>query len=127
MKLVLAWIGVALCVAVLSALVRHDWKRLTGSRRLVEGEVVGHRQVDDGESRCYAAIYAFSAEGERHEVVDPIASARRTPVVGAVRQLAYPAGHPALARPPAPVVWTGVYLFLIVTIAILLSQVIMAA
>ena len=103
----------ALCLFSLWAIARHDWLRLTRPSRRVVGEVIGHRTRLDGESRNFAAIYRFTAEDAVHEVQDMVLNAAPRPAVGSLRELVYPAGHPELARPPRPLLWGTVYLFLI--------------
>lgn len=109
--------GIALCLFSLWALARHDWLRLTRPMRRITAEVIGHRTSRDLDDRFitrHAAIYRFCDESGEHEVVDPVYSAKAEPSVGTRRELAYPAGHPELARPPRAALWAALYLFLIV-------------
>lgn len=107
------WAEIALCLFSLGALARHDWPRLTLSTRRVMAQVTGHRTGWDEAALTFAAIYRFTDESGTHEVIDAVYSARPQPPVGTQRELSYPVGHPALARPPRPWLWLTVYLLLI--------------
>ena len=114
--------GIALCLFSLWALARHDWLRLTRPARQAIGTVVGHRTGLDEGQRTYAPIYRFVAEDGEHEVIDPVYSRRANPDIGTVRTLSWPEGHPDLARPPRPLLWAVVYLFLTGTAVLLLAK-----
>ncbi len=114
--------GIALCLFSLWAIARHDWLRLTRPSRRALGEVTGYRSnLEDG-SYSYAAIYSFADERDEHEVVDAVYSAVRQPELGAIRELAYPQGHPELARPPRLWLWGGVYLTLLGLLGVLIAK-----
>lgn len=101
-------VGLFLCLACLWLLGRRDWLRLARPRRQVTARVTGHRvSHDDGTS--YSAIYAFTDESGRHEVIDAVYEPAPRPPVGAVCELTYPEGRPDLARPPRPILWLIVY------------------
>ena len=93
----------------LVAVARRDWVRLTRPTRCVDGAVVGHRERVTVDGRSYAAIYAFAADGGEHRVVDAVYSGAPRPAVGVHRMLAFPDGHPELARPPRPVLTLLIY------------------
>jgi hypothetical protein len=100
--------GLFLCLACLWLLGRRDWLRLTRPRRRATGRVTGHRvSHDDGTS--YSAIYAFTDESGRHEVIDAVYEPTPRPPVGTMLELVYPEGRPDLARPPRPFLWLFVY------------------
>lgn len=115
------WAGIALCAFSLWAIGRHDVLRLTRPSRRVLARVKGHRASWENSSKSYAAIYAFSAEGGEHEVEDALHSSYPIPAVGELRELAYPDGRPDLARPPRPSMWLAIYVFLLLTTALLFS------
>jgi len=104
--------GIGLSLFALWAIARHDWLRLTRPSRRVLGEVAGHRKATDGDGTNWAAIYRFRAEDGEHEVVDQVLSTKPAPPLGTLVELAYPVGHPDLARPPRIWLWVGVYLLL---------------
>lgn len=114
--------GMALCLFSLWAIARHDRLRLTRPMRRGLGEVVGHRIGREDGQATYAPIYRFTAEDGVHEVVDPVFSSRKQPDLGTRRELAWPQGHPELARPPRPLLWAAVYLFLGVLFAVLAAK-----
>jgi hypothetical protein len=116
------WAGMALCLFSLWALARYDWLRLTRPSRRVMGRVIGHRTGWDEGSKNYAAIYAFSDESGAHEVIDSVYSGSPRPSVGTLRELAYPAGRPELARPPRLALWLSVYAMLMALAAILFAK-----
>jgi hypothetical protein len=101
--------GIALCLFGLGVLARHDWLRLTRPTRRVLGRVTGHRISRDSDGESFAAIYSFTAENGLQEVVDAVYHANRQPPVGTIRELAYPEGHPKLARPPRLWLWLTIY------------------
>ncbi len=76
----------------------------------------------ENSARSYAPIYTFVAEGGSHQVEDAVHSSFAKPEVGTLRELAYPDGHPELARPQRPLMWTVVYGFLLVLMALLFSR-----
>lgn len=125
METVIAWVALAFVSIVLVLVLRSDLPRWRGSARTVQGEVVGHRSSLDDNSRSYAVIYRFSAEGAAHEVVDQVYVGSRHPPVGTQVSLSYPPGRPDLARVPRPLMWLGVYAFLIAAIWLLVTQVIL--
>ena len=86
--------GIALCLFSLWAIARHDWLRLTRPSCRVTGVVIGHRSSWDDNSKTYAAIYRFRDESGEHEVIDAVYRPARQPELGAIRELAYPQGHP---------------------------------
>lgn len=114
--------GMALCLFSLWAIARHDVLRLTRPQRRVTGEVVDHRESRDNDGISYAAIYRFVDGSGEHRVTDPVLSASRQPPLGTMRELAYPAGRPDLARPPRPLLWGAVYLFLIALVAMFVAK-----
>ena len=114
--------GMALCLFSLWAIARYDWLRLTRPSRRALGEVTGHRSSWDDNSKTYAAIYRFRDESGEHEVIDAVYRPARQPELGAIRELAYPQGHPELARPPRPWLWGGVYLLLLGLLGILAAK-----
>ena len=101
--------GIALCLFALWAIARRDWVRWGAVMREVDAAVTGHRTSRDGDGNHYAAIYAFQAEGARHEAIDEVYSARPVPPIGQRRRLTYPARRPDLARVPRPALWLAVY------------------
>ncbi len=114
--------GVALCLFSLWAIARHDWLRLTRPGRLACGKVTGYRSNFEDGSYSYAAIYHFADESGPHEVVDAVYHLARQPELGAIRELAYPQGHPELARPPRPLLWGVIYLFLLGLLGIFIAK-----
>jgi hypothetical protein len=116
------WIGIGLCLFSLWAVARYDWLRLTRPSRRVLARVTGHRESWENSSKSYAAIYSFSAEGGTHEVEDAVHSSYPLPEVGTLRELAYPDGHPGLARPPRPLLWLMIYAFLLALPALLFAH-----
>ncbi len=114
--------GTALCLFSLWAIGRHDWLRLTRPSQRALGEVTGHRSSWDDNSKTYAAIYRFRDESGEHEVIDAVYRPARQPELGAIRELAYPQGHPELARPPRLWLWGGVYLLLLGLLGILAAK-----
>jgi len=116
------WASIALCAFALWAIARHDWLRLTRPMRRVIGTVTGHRTGYEDGHKTFAAIYAFCDETGAHDVVDPVFSAKPQPDVGTMRELAYPAGHPDLARPPRPLLWIAIYGFLLLAIGLLAAR-----
>jgi hypothetical protein len=116
------WAGIALCLFSLWALARYDWLRLTRPSRRVMARVIGHRVGWDEGAKNYAAIYAFSDESGAHEVIDSVYSGSSRPSVGTLRELAYPAGRPDLARPPRLALWLAVYAMLMALAAILFAK-----
>ena len=122
MRAYFIWAGIALCAFALWAIARHDWLRLTSPSRRVNARVTGHRTSWEDGSKSYAAIYGFTAEGGSHEVVDQVYSASQQPPLDTFRELSYPEGRPDLARPPRPILWGAIYVFLILLIAMLFSS-----
>ena len=114
--------GTALCLFSLWAIARYDWLRLVRPSRRVTGVVTGHRSSWDDNSKTYAAIYRFRDESGEHEVIDAVYRPARQPELGAIRELAYPQGHPELARPPRLWLWGGVYLLLLGLLGILVAK-----
>lgn len=112
----------ALCLFSLWAIARHDWLRLTRPGRRVTGEVTGHRSSWEDSIKTYAAIYRFRDENGEHEVADSLYRAVARPEIGTTRELAYPRGRPDLARPPRPLLWSGIYLFLLALLSILTTK-----
>ncbi len=108
----LSWLGIALLVVALTAMLWNDRLRLLRPAVRVQGEVIGHRTgMSDGDTD-YAAVYRFTADGTLHEVADGIYTAMRRPDVGTIRVLHYPEGRPDLARPPRLAFWIMVYVLL---------------
>lgn len=114
--------GIALCLFALWAIARRDRVRWGAVMRAVDAHVTGHRTRRDDDGIHYAAIYAFQAEGARHEVIDEVYSARPVPPIGQPRQLTYPAGRPDLARVPRPVLWLAIYGLLLAMVAVLSAR-----
>lgn len=125
METVIGWVALAFVGLVLILVVRSDLPRWRGSMRTVQGEVVGHRSSFDDNTRSYAAVFRFSAEGATHDVVDQVYVGTVHPPVGEKVSLSYPAGRPDLARVPRPLTWLAVYAFLIFAIWMLVTQVIL--
>lgn len=107
------WSGVALCLFSLWAIGRHDWLRLTRPSRRASAEVVGYRSSREDGRVTYAPVLRFVFEGQEHEVVDAVYSARRTPAEGTQMDVRWPEGRPDLARPPRLMMWGAVYALLI--------------
>jgi hypothetical protein len=114
--------GIALCLFSLWAISRHDWLRLIRPIRRAVGEVCNHRISHDADGVSYAAIYRFTAEDGEHEVIDAVYSVAAKPPIGTRIELTYPAGRPDLARPPRPLLWSGVYLLLFGMLGILAAK-----
>lgn len=114
--------GILLCLFSLWAIGRYDWLRLTRPARRVMGEVTGFRAGNAKGGRTYAPVYRFADEGGSHEVVDALFSSSQNPPLGSMRELTYPAGHPELARPPRPLMWTAVYLGLLALLGLLVAK-----
>lgn len=118
----LLYLGIALCLFSLWAIARRDLVRLGARMREVDAEVTGHRTRRDEDGIHYAAVYAFRAEGARHEVIDDVYSASPVPAIGQRRRLTYPAGRPDLARVPRPALWLAVYGLLLVLPVLLAAR-----
>jgi hypothetical protein len=114
--------GIALCLFSLWAIMRHDWLRLTRPSRRVLAEIVDHRMIEDGDGRSYAARYRFHDGIVLQEVTDQVGLYTPRPPVGTVTELAYPEGHPELARPPRPLTWTAVYAALLYSLGVLAAK-----
>ncbi|MBS0481852.1 MAG: hypothetical protein JSR96_06790 [Proteobacteria bacterium] len=116
------WIAAAFVGLCLFLMARPDWIRLQTMSRRVTARVTGHRSQIHNNVRSYAAIYAFDAEGQRHEVTDQVYGGREYPPVGTQVTLSYPVGRPDLARPPRPLMWLLVYGALLTMLALLIAR-----
>ncbi|MBS0473656.1 MAG: hypothetical protein JSR28_00730 [Proteobacteria bacterium] len=118
----IAWIAAGFVALCLFLVARPDWIRLRTIGRSVSAEVSGHRSQIHNNVRSYAAIYAFEAEGQHHEVIDQVYGARESPPVGTRVTLSYPVGRPDLARPPRPLMWLWVYGVLLTMLVMLIAK-----
>lgn len=122
METVIVGVALALVALCLFLVGRNDWVRLQSLARTADGEVIRHHcQIHDN-IRSYAAVYAFDAEGKRHEVTDQVYSGKPGPDVGTRIKLTYPFGRPDLARVPRPMMWLGVYAVLLFLLGILVAK-----
>jgi hypothetical protein len=115
--------GIFVCLFALWAIVRHDWLRLTRPSRRVLADVIGHCMTEDGDGRSYAARYRFHDGIAQHEVIDQVGLNSPRPPVGTVIEIAYPQGHPELARPRRPFTWLLVYAALLYGLGVLAAKV----
>ena len=122
METAIVWIAIAFVALCVGLVAKNDWPRLQRIGRSVTAEVVGHRSQIHDNTRSFAAIYAFEAEGARHEVIDQVYSGREHPPLGTRVALTYPVGRPDLARPPRPVMWLLVYAVLLLLLGILVAK-----
>jgi hypothetical protein len=114
--------GIAISLFCLWAILRLDWPRLTRPSLRVQARVIRHRISWENSAKSYAAIYAFTAESEDHEVEDALHRSFPIPELGTIVELSYPAGRPDLARPPRPLLWGLVYLLLLGMLGILTAK-----
>jgi hypothetical protein len=119
---IFSWLGFALLVVVLIAMLWDDRLRMLRPSLKVEAEVIGHRAgMSDGHTD-YAAVYRFTADGVQHDVVDNMYSTVKRPPVATITTLHYPQGRPDLARRPRPAYWTIIYVILSTTVLGLLVK-----
>ncbi|WP_088310981.1 DUF3592 domain-containing protein [Novosphingobium sp. B 225] len=114
--------AMALVLLTLALLLRSDLPRWLGMERRVDAEVIGHHSSVHDNTRSYAPVYRFGAEGRTHEVTDQVYSGREYPPVGTRVTLSYPHGRPDLARVPRPWLWLGVYAVLLYGLAVLIGK-----
>jgi hypothetical protein len=88
----------------------------------VLAEVVGHRLLDDADGRSFAARYRFHDGIAQQEVTDQVGLNAPKPPVGTLVELAYPEGHPELARPPRPLTWVAAYAGLLYGLGVLIAK-----
>lgn len=122
METVIVSIAVAFVTLCLFLAGRNDWVRLQGLARSVDAEVIRHHSQMHDNSRSYAAVYAFDAEGKRHEVTDQVYGGLPFPPVGTRVKLTYPFGRPDLARPPRPLMWLVIYGVLLFLLGVLVAK-----
>jgi hypothetical protein len=122
MERIFLGLAIAICLFSLWAIGRHDLLRLIRPGRRAIAEVTGHRSSWEDSSYTYAAIYRFRDEVGEHEVIDAVYRAVARPDVGTRVELAYPEGRPDLARPPRPLLWALIYLFLTALVCLLAAK-----
>ncbi len=122
MKDYFLYAGMALALFALWVMARRDWVRVTSPSCKVTAEVIDHRQSYSDGTRCFAAIYRFAADGTEHHVTDQVYGSTRSPPVGSVVMLAYPAGRPDMARPPRLLMWTLAYAVILFMLGVLVAS-----
>ena len=102
----IAWPALIVALLALVSLAKPEFLRFVQGVHHVQGHVVRHQSGSDG----FVPIYAFRHEGRTIEVPGMVAHASPKPSVGSPQVLNFPKKRPDLARPPAPLGRTLMYL-----------------
>lgn len=96
-----------LIAALLVMLQRDDWLQRRAGRRRVRAKVVGYRSDRDPKGiETFAPVLRIEEGSDAgHEGVDPVFKRSRTPAMGTLVFVVYPAGRPDRAHLPHP--WIG--------------------